>query len=152
VFICGVEEGLFPSERSLEETGRLEEERRLCYVGITRAQQQLYISHAESRRLYGSEIYPSPSRFIRELPKEVINEIRIAGTVSAPAVSQPFITKTSEPESGAFNLGQRVSHAKFGEGVVLNYEGQGPNARIQVNFRNAGSKWLVVAYANLQLA
>ncbi|WP_455218714.1 DNA helicase II [Kaarinaea lacus] len=148
VFMCGVEEGLFPHERSVEEEGRLEEERRLCYVGITRARQQLYLSHAESRRLYGTESYPSPSRFIREIPKDLVNEIRIKGSVSAPASYAQNIA----PESAEFFLGQRVCHAKFGEGVVLNYEGNGPNARIQINFNGIGSKWLVVAYANLQVA
>ena len=148
VFMCGVEEGLFPNDRSLEEEGRLEEERRLCYVGITRARQQLYLSHAESRRLYGSESYPAPSRFIREIPKELLDEIRIQGSVSMPARQ----AHTIEESSAEFQLGQRVCHAKFGEGVVLNYEGNGPNARIQINFNNVGSKWLVVAYANLQVA
>jgi DNA helicase-2/ATP-dependent DNA helicase PcrA len=148
VFMCGMEEGLFPNERSVEEPGRLEEERRLCYVGITRARQQLYLSHAQNRRLYGSESYPSPSRFIREIPRNLISEVRIQGNVSMPASR---ITNTRS-EVAEFYLGQRVSHAKFGEGVVLNYEGQGPNARIQINFNNAGSKWLVVGYANLQSA
>jgi len=148
VFMCGMEEGLFPNERSVEEPGRLEEERRLCYVGITRARQQLYLSHAESRRLYGSETYPSPSRFIREIPRDLLNEVRIQGSVSIPASRASIVTN----DAAEFYLGQRVSHAKFGEGVVLNYEGQGPSARIQINFSNAGSKWLVVAYANLQSA
>jgi DNA helicase II / ATP-dependent DNA helicase PcrA len=148
VFMCGVEEGLFPHERSVAEEGRLEEERRLCYVGITRARQQLYLSHAESRRLYGSESYPAPSRFIREIPKELVNEVRIKGSVSTPA----SYTQSIADDSSEFFLGQRVYHAKFGEGVVLNYEGQGPNARIEINFNNTGSKWLVVAYANLQVA
>ncbi|WP_455365697.1 DNA helicase II [Kaarinaea lacus] len=148
VFMCGIEEGLFPHDRSVEEEGRLEEERRLCYVGITRARQQLYLSHAESRRLYGSESYPAPSRFIREIPKELMNEVRIQGSVSTPMGHTPAI----EESAAEFHLGQRVSHAKFGEGVVLNYEGNGPNARIEVNFNNIGSKWLVVAYANLQVA
>jgi len=148
VFMCGVEEGLFPNDRSVEEDGRLEEERRLCYVGITRARKQLYLSHAESRRLYGSETYPSPSRFIREIPKELINEIRLQSSYPATA---SFHGEVNE-EANEFYLGQRVYHAKFGEGVVLNHEGQGANARIQINFNKAGSKWLVVAYANLQVA
>ncbi|MCI0504584.1 MAG: DNA helicase II [Gammaproteobacteria bacterium] len=148
VFMCGMEEGLFPNERSVEEPGRLEEERRLCYVGITRARQQLYLSHAQSRRLYGSENYPSPSRFIREIPRDLLDEVRIQGSVSLPAGR----AANTAGGTAEFYLGQRVSHAKFGEGVVLNYEGQGPNARIQINFNNAGSKWLVVGYANLQSA
>lgn len=148
VFMCGVEEGLFPHDRSVEEPGRLEEERRLCYVAITRARQQLYLSHAESRRLYGSETYPAPSRFIREIPKDLMNEVRIQGSVSAPLAHAHHRVE----DAAEFYLGQRVSHAKFGEGVVLNYEGHGPNARIQINFNNVGSKWLVVAYANLHVA
>jgi DNA helicase-2/ATP-dependent DNA helicase PcrA len=149
VFICGVEEGLFPSDRSLDEQGRLEEERRLCYVGITRARKQLYLSHAESRRLYGSETYPSPSRFIKEIPVEITHEIRIPGNATAVQVDKQW---DDDDESGEFYLGQRVTHAKFGEGIVLNYEGHGPNARIQINFKDVGSKWLVVSYANLQEA
>ncbi len=150
VFICGVEEGLFPSDRSHEEPGRLEEERRLCYVGITRARKQLYLSHAESRRLYGTETYPSPSRFLKEIPVEITHEVRIKGNASVVKPSQHWDDESDS--SGEFYLGQRVSHAKFGEGVVLNYEGHGPNARIQINFKNVGSKWLVVSYANLQEA
>ena len=145
VFLCGMEEGLFPHDRSSEEPGRMEEERRLCYVGITRAQQQLYITHAESRRLYGSETYPGPSRFIREIPSELLEEIRMQN--AAHKVNPRFHDFDSGQQD--FYLGQRVAHGKFGEGVVLSYEGQGPNARIQVNFDNIGSKWLVVAYANL---
>jgi len=151
VFLCGVEEGLFPHQRSVEEPGRLEEERRLCYVGVTRAEEQLYISHAEVRRLYGSESYPRPSRFIKEIPPELINDIRIRGS----SITQPSFTDSYSPQDNSnteFALGQHVFHAKFGEGIVLNYEGKGANARIQINFSNAGSKWLVVAYANLSAA
>ena len=149
VFLCGIEEGLFPHERSLAEPGRLEEERRLCYVGITRARQRLHISYAESRRLYGSESYPHPSRFISELPDELLHEVRLRGNVSQASYYKSPNINDSDSE---FYLGQRVTHAKFGDGVVLNYEGQGSNARIQVNFDDAGSKWLVVAFANLHVA
>ena len=146
IFLCGMEEGLFPHQMSLEEPGRLSEERRLCYVGITRAMQQLYITQAEKRRLWGSENYPLPSRFISEIPAELIQEIRLRGGAPEPIIS-------TQPEStgkNGVNLGQRVAHAKFGEGVVLNIEGQGSNARVQVNFESAGSKWLVLGYAGLQ--
>jgi DNA helicase-2/ATP-dependent DNA helicase PcrA len=150
VFLCGMEEGLFPHQLSIEEPGRLEEERRLCYVGITRARQQLYMSYAECRRLYGSDSYQPPSRFIREIPEELVQEIRPAmRSVSAVQAPRPVARPIDDAPSG-LRLGQQVSHAKFGEGVVLNYEGQGGHARVQVNFKNAGSKWLVVAYANLQ--
>jgi ATP-dependent DNA helicase UvrD/PcrA len=151
VFLCGMEEGLFPHQLSIEEPGRLEEERRLCYVGITRAKQHLYLSYAECRRLYGSESYQAASRFIREIPAELIQEIRPTTprtVIPAPALQR--VTRPLDDAPSGLRLGQQVSHAKFGEGVVLNYEGQGGHARVQVNFKNAGSKWLVVAYANLQ--
>ncbi|CAH9055236.1 DNA helicase II [Pseudoalteromonas holothuriae] len=152
VFMVGVEEGMFPSQQSHEESGRLEEERRLCYVGMTRAMDKLYISHAESRRLYGQEKHHSPSRFLRELPEECIEEIRIKTQVSRPVNSGRFsasVTHAAFEDSG-YNLGERVLHAKFGAGTVLNYEGSGAQSRIQVNFDDVGSKWLVTAYARLQ--
>jgi DNA helicase-2/ATP-dependent DNA helicase PcrA len=145
-----VEEDLFPHKRSAEDPVRLEEERRLCYVGITRAKERLYITHAETRRLYGSETYPRASRFVHEIPNELIHEVRLRGSVSQPMFAKN--QDSEEPDSVGFRLGQRVFHAKFGEGIVLNFEGQGSHARVQVNFDEAGSKWLVVAYANLQVA
>ncbi len=148
VFIGGVEEGLFPHSMSADDPERLEEERRLCYVGMTRAMQQLTLSHAESRRLHGSDTYPLPSRFLREIPSEVIQEVRARAQVSRPYSSAAGSLNMAEEITG-FTLGQRVTHPKFGEGVVLNAEGQGNGARIQVNFETVGSKWLVVAYANL---
>jgi len=152
VFIAGLEEGMFPSQQSVEEIGRLEEERRLCYVGMTRAMQKLYLCHAESRRLYGQEKYHKPSRFLRELPNECTEEIRLQNQVSRPASTGKFSnTFTTETFANTgFSLGQSVTHTKFGEGVVLNYEGSGAQSRIQVNFAEVGSKWLVVSYANLQ--
>ncbi|MEA3273705.1 MAG: DNA helicase II [Pseudomonadota bacterium] len=148
VFIAGVEEGLFPHSMSADDPERLEEERRLCYVGMTRAMHQLYVTHAESRRLHGSENYPFPSRFLREIPAELIEEVRGGG------VSRPGTTPLAAPEPGAggFQLGERVTHPKFGEGVVLNSEGKGASARIQINFEAVGSKWLVLAYARLEPA
>lgn len=152
VFIAGLEEGMFPSQKSVEEIGRLEEERRLCYVGMTRAMNKLYLCHAESRRLYGQEKNHKASRFLRELPPECTEEIRLQNQVTRPSTKGKFSsTFTLDTfENSGFNLGQSVVHAKFGEGVVLNYEGSGAQSRIQVNFSDAGSKWLVVAYANLQ--
>ena len=149
VFLCGLEEGLFPHRRSVEDAQRLEEERRLCYVGITRARQELVISYAEHRRLHGNDSYCLPSRFIREIPNSLIEEIRPRVQLSRPASTAGFRQSGYNEPSGDFRLGQRVSHASFGEGVVLNYEGQGSHARVQVNFEDTGSKWLVVAYANL---
>jgi len=148
VFIGGMEEGLFPHRMSAEDPQRLEEERRLCYVGMTRAMSQLYLTHAESRRLHGSESYPLPSRFLREVPAGLIEEVRARPKVSRPYTPAAGVLGAAETEAG-FCLGQRVQHPKFGEGVVLNAEGQGNNARVQVNFEAAGAKWLVVAYANL---
>ncbi len=149
VFLVGMEEGLFPHQMSVEEPGRLEEERRLCYVGITRARRELYLTHAELRRLHGSETYPRASRFISEIPAKLLREVRPRAQVVRP-VSHRGIADTAATSASGLRLGQRVSHAKFGEGVVLNYEGQGSSARVQVNFSGAGAKWLVLAYANLQ--
>ena len=154
VFVSGMEEGLFPHSRSSEDPGKLEEERRLCYVGMTRAERKLCLTYAESRRLYGgSDRYSTPSRFLRELPPDRVEEVRLRGRVSRPGLRVPPRRRAgSEPmrdETNGLRLGQRVQHPKFGEGVVLTYEGQGAHARVQVNFEGAGSKWLVVAYANL---
>ncbi len=150
VFLCGVEEGLFPHKMSIEEAGRLEEERRLCYVGITRTRQQLYLTHAEARRLYGSETFPRRSRFLDEIPAELIEEVRLGGSVAMAASNYAFGATPVQQESDGLCLGQRVQHAKFGEGVVLDVEGQGAQARVHVNFDAQGAKWLMMAYANLQ--
>ena len=149
VFLCGLEEGVFPHKLSMEEPGRLEEERRLCYVGMTRAKQKLMISYAEKRRLYGEEKFARPSRFISEIPREYLEEIRLGGSVSTPVYDQ-FATRV-EDNDAPLQLGQRVFHNKFGEGIVMNYEGNGRHARVQINFSTSGSKWLVMEYANLQL-
>jgi DNA helicase-2/ATP-dependent DNA helicase PcrA len=147
VFLAGMEENLFPHRMSLEEPGRLEEERRLCYVGITRAMEKLVITYAESRRLHGSETFNTPSRFIREIPAELLQEVRLHTSVVRPVSSY---TQAQVPDTG-LSLGQRVYHQIFGEGVVVNFEGRGSSARVEVNFDDEGSKWLVLQYANLQL-
>lgn len=159
VFIVGLEEGLFPSKMSLEEADGISEERRLCYVGITRAREQLVLTHAESRRLYGETEQRRQSRFIREIPEALIEPIRVSqGFVHAraSALRASQSAQTSPVGSGdvgsEFHLGERVSHPRFGEGVVMNAEGKGASARIQVNFDEVGSKWLVFQYANLQKA
>jgi DNA helicase-2/ATP-dependent DNA helicase PcrA len=153
VFLVGMEEGLFPHQRSSEEPGRLEEERRLCYVGITRAREQLVVCSAEIRRLYGKENYNQVSRFIREIPAEFVQEIRPKAQFSRPSFSSspsPQLShRQTEADTGLF-VGQNVSHAKFGSGVILNLEGQGSQSRVQVNFEHAGSKWLMASMANLQ--
>ncbi|EOX1291080.1 DNA helicase II [Vibrio cholerae] len=152
VFMVGVEEGMFPSQMSAEEAGRLEEERRLCYVGMTRAMQKLYITYAEMRRLYGQDKYHKPSRFIRELPEGCLDEVRMKAQVSRPTSTGRFsqtVVKESFNETG-FNLGSRVRHPKFGEGTIINFEGSGPQSRVQVAFNGEGIKWLVTAYARLE--
>ncbi|WP_311968361.1 DNA helicase II [Pseudomonas baltica] len=154
VFLVGLEEGLFPHKMSLEEPGRLEEERRLAYVGITRAMQQLVMTYAETRRLYGSETYNKVSRFVREIPAGLIQEVRLSNSVSRPFGGAQKMNNSSLfanegiPQT-EFSLGQRVQHAVFGEGVILNFEGAGAQARVQVNF-DEGSKWLMMGYAKLE--
>ena len=160
VFLAGMEEGLFPNAKSAEESGRMAEERRLAYVGITRARQQLVLSHAETRRIHGSDMYGMPSRFLREIPKVLLREIRPKPQVARGAylnrngAMQPNRypsrnTGHAAIEQPAIRLGANVRHPSFGNGVVTDVEGSGSHARIQVNFDDVGSKWLVLAYANL---
>ena len=154
VFIVGMEDGLFPHQRSVTEAGgRLEEERRLCYVGITRAREHLCLSHAEVRRMFGSENHCRPSRFLNEIPSGLIQEIRPRMQVQRPwaAPRAPQYPKAGSQtnQDWPFSLGESVHHKKFGSGTVISFEGSGEHARIQVNFNNAGAKWLVLAYANL---
>jgi DNA helicase-2/ATP-dependent DNA helicase PcrA len=143
VFLSGMEEGLFPHQKSVEEPGRLSEERRLAYVGMTRAMEVLYLTYAESRRLHGQTLFGRPSRFVGELPPELIQDVRPRVDVSRPRA--PRATGGGLP-----SLGSRVRHARFGAGTVLTVEGQGDNARIQINFDDAGPKWLVAGYATLE--
>jgi len=148
VFLAGMEDGLFPHQRSVADLAGLEEERRLAYVGMTRAMKQLYMTYAEQRRLYGVDTYGQPSRFIGELPADLVEEIRPRLQVSRPV----FVKRNSSLEESAapnMRMGSRVRHSKFGDGVVLNFEGNGPHARIQVNFEAQGTKWLMLSYANL---
>ncbi|WP_341325448.1 DNA helicase II [Methylotuvimicrobium sp. KM2] len=147
VFLVGFEEGLFPSQQSIEDPGRLEEERRLCYVGMTRAMENLCLTYAESRRLWGRETYPKPSRFLREIPTETLQEVRMRAQVSRPV---SFTGNVDSHEPGSYKLGQRVRHEKFGEGVVLQREGSGAQERIQINFQQVGIKWLMLSYAKLE--
>ncbi|MGH8028944.1 MAG: 3'-5' exonuclease, partial [Arenimonas sp.] len=154
VFLVGMEEGLFPSGRSLDESGRLEEERRLAYVGVTRARRKLVLCYAESRRIHGTELLGTPSRFLREIPAALLHEVRPRVAVSRP-VFAGAPTRTMHPalpEGPSLRLGQQVRHATFGTGIVTDAEGSGAHARVQVNFEEAGSKWLVLAYANLVTA
>ena len=149
VFLAGMEENLFPHKMSLEEPGRLEEERRLAYVGITRAMQKLYLTFAESRSIYGSESFNSVSRFVRDIPKEVIEEVRLQSTVSRPTSYARGALSSDQGDDTGFALGQSVNHQVYGEGVILNFEGNGPRARVHVSFANAGTKILILASANL---
>jgi len=149
VFMVGLEEGLFPHQRSLDDESGLEEERRLCYVGMTRAMEKLYLSHAEVRRLHGSENLCAPSRFLREIPADYLREIRPQAGIRQP-VYRPGAAAKSQQRAAGLGLGQRVAHRKFGQGTVLAFEGDGARARIQVNFDNAGSKWLIAGYAKLE--
>jgi DNA helicase-2/ATP-dependent DNA helicase PcrA len=149
VFLVGMEEGLFPSQRSVDDEGRLEEERRLAYVGITRAREKLFVTHAESRRMHGTEMLARPSRFLGEMPAELIDEVRPRVQVTRPMYAGRSSFESSLDESLPVKLGQRVSHPVFGEGTVISAEGSGAHTRLQVNFEAAGSKWLVAAYANL---
>jgi DNA helicase-2/ATP-dependent DNA helicase PcrA len=146
-----MEEGLFPHRMSSEEPGRLEEERRLAYVGITRAMQELYLTYAESRRLHGQDSYNRPSRFLLEIPQDLLSEVRMKASTQGLFGSGYAGGGSSlmQEESNGMRMGQRVLHGKYGEGVVLQFEGNGERAKVQVNFAD-GAKWLMVGYANLQ--
>jgi DNA helicase-2/ATP-dependent DNA helicase PcrA len=157
VFLVGLEEGLFPHQRATDDLRGIEEERRLCYVGITRAREALTLTWAESRRLHGKEHYPTPSRFLNEIPRELLREVRADGRSGVPPAARMSSSAgpalhgggRSAEDEAALRLGQRVLHQVFGEGVILNLEGQGAHARVHVNFARAGAKWLVSAYAGL---
>ena len=155
VFICGMEDGLFPHQRSIADPQGLEEERRLCYVGITRAKQSLYVTYAEQRRLHGIDNYSQPSRFIAEIPDEHVEEVRprvqVSRPLHRPRSSARRSSATSPADEAGIRLGQRVRHKKFGDGVILNCEGQGAHMQVHVNFENEGTKILVYQYANLEL-
>jgi DNA helicase-2/ATP-dependent DNA helicase PcrA len=157
VFMAGMEDGLFPHQRSVEEAGgRLEEERRLCYVGMTRARERLVLSYAEIRRMHGSEAHCRPSRFIDEMPARLLRDIRPRLAAQRPYVPARPAAPARRNGTGfasqewPFKLGQGVVHRKFGEGTVLAFEGSGEHTRVQVNFSGAGVKWLVLAYAQLE--
>jgi DNA helicase-2/ATP-dependent DNA helicase PcrA len=161
VIIAGMEEGLFPHKMSADSLDGLEEERRLCYVGLTRAREKLLLCHAESRRLHGEENTTRPSRFLKEIPAELKREVRMKGQISRgfgagenwgrrDAAASGRGSFAQEPQGLSLSLGQRVRHPTFGEGVVLNSEGSGNNVRVQINFDGIGGKWLVMAYARLE--
>jgi DNA helicase-2/ATP-dependent DNA helicase PcrA len=154
VILCGMEEELFPHRMSLDEPHGLEEERRLCYVGMTRAMEKLLLTYAESRYLHGLEKITQPSRFIYEIPTELVDSVRPTPTImrSTPSITKPQFktpTVTGAIENTGLCVGQRVKHAKFGRGIIINYEGSGEHARLQVKFDEHGAKWLVASYAKL---
>ena len=156
VFLCGMEDGLFPHQRSIADSQGHEEERRLCYVGVTRAKEMLYVTYAEQRRLHGMDSFSQPSRFIAEIPEELVEEVRPRAQVSRPMSTGSSRGQRSRgginpAEELGVRLGQRVRHAKFGDGVILNCTGQGAHAQVEVNFESVGTKILVLAYANLDL-
>lgn len=149
VFIVGMEEGLFPSSRSLEDQGRLEEERRLAYVGMTRAEARLTLCFAERRRFQGQENYPQPSRFIHEIPPDLVDAVRPMVYAGINQHRRADMRPHAAMAQGAFRIGDMVQHGKFGEGCVLGLEGEGAHARALIRFA-VGEKWLVLSYANLQ--
>ena len=160
VFMSGLEEGLFPHEQSVTERDGLEEERRLAYVAITRARQRLYLSHAQTRMLHGQTRYNIPSRFLEEIPQSLM-KWRTPRFSRQKAFTPDFSRQTrttiasrnnSARAVGGFRIGQNVVHAKFGAGVIIDAEGQGGDARVQVNFGAHGVKWLAVSVAKLQAA
>jgi DNA helicase-2/ATP-dependent DNA helicase PcrA len=151
VFLSGLEQGLFPHKNALQDSigGRLEEERRLCYVGITRAKQYLHLTHAENRTIYGRTELAFPSRFLSEIPVSLITQVRaVKSTVSPVAMPARYVEAGESEEDGVY-IGQRVSHKKFGEGTVIDIEGSGARARVQVSFDEQGVRWLMLNIANL---
>ncbi len=153
VFISGLEEGLFPHEQSMYESSGLEEERRLMYVAVTRARQRLYLSHAQSRMLHGQVRYGIPSRFLDEIPEELLKRLNATASPARMAQAdtwQPSTPTTSQQEAMPWKIGQAVAHAKFGQGVVVSYEGNRNDLRVQINFGREGLKWLALEYAKLE--
>ena len=149
VFIAGMEENLFPHVMSIEEPGRLQEERRLAYVGITRAMTKLYLTFAESRSIHGRESFNSVSRFVRDIPSDVIEEVRLGNTIVRPTTYGDSSVRSDSGLNTGFNLGQQVFHKVFGEGVILNFEGSGPRARVHIRFEEVGTKILILESAGL---
>jgi len=155
VFISGLEEGLCPHENSASETGGLEEERRLMYVAVTRARQRLYLSHAQSRMLHGQVRYGIPSRFLDEIPETLLKRLNSKPVAKNYATGGNYQatshqTAPSQANQYPFKIGSSVRHAKFGEGVVVTYEGNGENLVIKINFGNNGLKTLAMEYAKLE--
>ena len=149
VFLTGLEEGIFPNENRKSGEDFLEEERRLCYVAITRAMKSLYITFANARYLHGSYNYLMPSRFISEIPDELLESVKSDNYQHVKSKNVIPLRKKDDHKHG-FKIGQRVKHQKFGSGVVLSYEGEDDNLKLYINFEDYGSKWLVLTYAHLE--
>lgn len=149
VFLAGLEEGLFPHHRSIHTQEVLEEERRLCYVGFTRAMQQLVLTYAE-KRAFGSSGKKGPSRFVKEIPEELLERVCVKAVIQKPPVRPTVKSKLSNTVDLPFKIGEKVMHPRFGKGVVLGGEGMGEGARVEVQFDTAGNKWLILAYAKLE--
>jgi DNA helicase-2/ATP-dependent DNA helicase PcrA len=152
VFVTGLEEGLFPHENSMSEFDGIEEERRLAYVAITRARRRLYLTHAQSRMLHGQLRYNVASRFLAEFPDGIVQWLSTQRRDFAREPDAPSMTRVVTREVPGWRIGQSVKHAKFGLGIIIDAEGRGDDARVQVNFREAGVKWLALEYAKLQPA
>ncbi len=153
VFITGLEEGLCPHEQSMYESNGLEEERRLMYVAVTRARQKLYLSYAQSRMLHGQVRYGIPSRFLDEIPEGLLKRVNSTKPATKPIDSfqqSKSVSSSSQKLAMPWRIGQNVAHAKFGQGVVVNYEGNASDLRVQVNFGREGLKWLALEYAKLE--
>jgi DNA helicase-2/ATP-dependent DNA helicase PcrA len=155
VFVTGLEEGLFPHENSLNELDGVEEERRLMYVAITRARRKLYVTHAQTRMLHGQTRYNIVSRFVDEIPRDLVQWLspraqRRALDVDTAEWGAIHSAPQATPPAPSWRIGQSVRHAKFGVGVIIDAEGRGGDARVQVNFRDAGVKWLALEYAKLE--
>ena len=153
VFVSGLEEGIFPHENSLSEYDGVEEERRLAYVAVTRARRRLYLTHAQSRMLHGQLRYNVPSRFYDEVPAALVRWLSPRRGEAAPPEALAAVgRRESSGERALWRIGQSVKHARFGLGIIIDAEGRGADARVQVNFRDAGVKWLAIEYAKLQPA
>ena len=149
VFMSGMEDGLLPHRMSFNDSGKLDEERRLCYVGMTRAMKNLYLTYAESRYLHGKETRHHSSRFLREIPSDLMEEVRLSATINTEMSNASLSLGHAEMAEIGLSLGQRVTHEVFGDGTILNFEGQGAQARVLINFDDEGGKWLMVIYAKL---
>ena len=151
VIIAGMENNLFPHIMA-EQEGNHEEERRLCYVGITRAKHKLLLSYAQSRRLHGQERYNGASPFIRDLPNELVRHVRMGFGVTVNRATQAISQPIGNPEANddLLPIGQVVSHPVFGVGMIINYEGRGEHLRVEVNFENEGNKWFIYPVARLE--